>query len=81
MGTGRSNRDVWQCIDLRTLGFDVVNDIFAENAWYFRNSLIRANYNDISFQKAAIRRRDIYGDSVDFEDGTDQDTDQDTDQV
>ena len=32
---------------LRTLGFDVTNDIFAENAWYFRNSLIRANYNDL----------------------------------
>lgn len=30
---------------LRTLGFDVTNDIFAENAWYFRNSLVRANYN------------------------------------
>ena len=33
---------------LRSLGFDVTNDIFAENAWYFRNSLIRANYNDLS---------------------------------
>lgn len=32
---------------MRTLGFDVTNDIFAENAWYFRNSLVRANYNDI----------------------------------
>ena len=32
---------------LRTLGFDVTNDIFAENAWYFRNSLVRANYNDL----------------------------------
>lgn len=32
---------------LRTLGFDVRNDIFAENAWYFRNSLVRANYNDL----------------------------------
>ena len=31
---------------LRALGFDVTNDIFAENAWYFRNSLVRANYND-----------------------------------
>ncbi len=29
---------------LRTLGFDVINDIFAENAWYFRNSLVRANF-------------------------------------
>ncbi|MEF2805160.1 MAG: Fic family protein [Massilistercora timonensis] len=32
---------------LRTLGFDVTNNIFAENAWYFRNSLVRANYNDL----------------------------------
>ena len=32
---------------LRTLGFDVTNEIFAENAWYFRNSLVRANYNDL----------------------------------
>lgn len=32
---------------LRTLGFDVTKDIFAENAWYFRNSLVRANYNDL----------------------------------
>lgn len=32
---------------LRSLGFDVTNDIFAENAWYFRNSLVRANYNDL----------------------------------
>lgn len=33
---------------LRTLGFDVTNDIFAKNAWYFRNALVRANYNDFS---------------------------------
>ena len=32
---------------LRTLGFDTANDIFAENAWYFRNALVRANYNDL----------------------------------
>ncbi len=32
---------------LRTLGFDVTNDIFAKNAWYFRNALVRANYNDL----------------------------------
>ena len=32
---------------LRTLGFDVINDTFADNAWYFRNSLVRANYNDL----------------------------------
>lgn len=33
---------------LRTLGFNATNDIFAENAWYFRNSLVRANYNDFT---------------------------------
>ena len=32
---------------LHTLGFNVTNDIFAENAWYFRNSLVRANYNNL----------------------------------
>lgn len=32
---------------LRTLGFSVTNDIFAQNAWYFRNALVRANYTDI----------------------------------
>ncbi len=33
---------------LRSLGCEASNDIFAENAWYFRNSLVRANYSDIS---------------------------------
>lgn len=32
---------------LRTLGFSATNDIFAENAWYFRNALIRANYTNL----------------------------------
>ena len=32
---------------LRTLGFNVTNEIFAENAWYFRNALVRANYTDL----------------------------------
>ena len=32
---------------LRTMGFDVTNDVFAENAWYFRSSLVRANYNNL----------------------------------
>lgn len=35
---------------LRTLGFDATNDIFAENAWYFRNALVRANYNDLKHE-------------------------------
>ncbi len=32
---------------LRLLGFTANNDIFAENAWYFRNALVRANYNNL----------------------------------
>ncbi len=33
---------------LAKLGFSVTNDIFAENSWYFRNALVRANYNNRS---------------------------------
>ena len=32
---------------LRTLGFSATNDIFSENAWYFRNALVRANYTNL----------------------------------
>lgn len=32
---------------LKTLGFNVVNDMFAQNSWYFRNALVRANYNNL----------------------------------
>ena len=32
---------------LRTLGFSATNDIFEENAWYFRNALVRANYTNL----------------------------------
>ena len=31
---------------LRTLGFTVANDLFSLHSWYFRNALVRANYND-----------------------------------
>ena len=31
---------------LSKLGFNVTNDIFADNSWYFRNALVRANYNN-----------------------------------
>lgn len=31
---------------LRTFGFEVENDMFANHSWYFRNALVRANYND-----------------------------------
>jgi len=34
---------------LRKLGFkEVNNDMFAEYSWYFRNTLVRANYEDLS---------------------------------
>ena len=32
---------------LRSLGFNVTNTLFADNSWYFRNALVRANYSDI----------------------------------
>ncbi len=32
---------------LKTFGFQVKNDVFAENSWYFRNALVRANFNDL----------------------------------
>lgn len=32
---------------MRTLGFDVNNDAFEHHSWYFRNALVRANYNDL----------------------------------
>ena len=32
---------------LRSLGFSATNDVFAENAWYFRNALVRANYTNL----------------------------------
>ena len=36
---------------LQLLGFNVTNDIFAKNAWYFRNAMVRANYTNL--QKGA----------------------------
>lgn len=34
---------------VRKLGFkEVNNDMFAEHSWYFRNALVRANYEDLS---------------------------------
>lgn len=33
---------------LRSLGFEVKNDAFAENSWYFRNALVRANYRNVT---------------------------------
>ena len=39
---------------LRSLGYDVTNDVFAKNAWFFRNALVRANFKFI--------RKGIYDD-------------------
>lgn len=33
---------------LRSMGFNVNNDLFADNSWYFRNALVRANYRNPS---------------------------------
>ena len=33
---------------LRSLGFNVSNEPFAENSWYFRNALVRANYTNLT---------------------------------
>ena len=32
---------------LRYLGFSVNNDLFERHSWYFRNSLVRANYHNV----------------------------------
>ena len=32
---------------MRTFGFRANNDAFKENSWFFRNALVRANYNDL----------------------------------
>ena len=32
---------------LRTLGFTVTNESFADHSWYFRNALVRANYTNL----------------------------------
>jgi len=31
---------------LRSIGFEVNNDLFARYSWYFRNALVRANYKN-----------------------------------
>ena len=33
---------------LNTLGFKICSEVFANHSWYFRNALVRANYNDLS---------------------------------
>ena len=37
---------VFAILYLRSLGFKVNNDMFADHSWYFRNALVRANYRN-----------------------------------
>lgn len=38
---------VFTILYLRSLGFAVENDLFADHSWYFRNALVRANYQNV----------------------------------
>ena len=42
---------------LRSMGFYVENDLFANHSWYFRNALVRANYQNI---QKGIKRDSVY---------------------
>jgi fido (protein-threonine AMPylation protein) len=42
---------------LRSIGFDVENDLFAKHSWYFRNALVRANYQNV---QKGIKRNPEY---------------------
>jgi hypothetical protein len=47
---GEGNRRttaVFVILYLRSIGFDVENDLFAKHSWYFRNALVRANYKNV----------------------------------
>lgn len=33
---------------LHTFGFNISNEAFTDHSWYFRNALVRANYNDLT---------------------------------
>lgn len=42
---------------LRSMGFNVENDLFAKHSWYFRNALVRANYQNI---QKGVKRELVY---------------------
>ncbi len=42
---------------LRFLGFQAENTLFAQHSWYFRNALVRANYQNI---QKGVKREPIY---------------------
>ena len=47
---------------LRTKGFDVTNDLFARKSWYFRNALVRANYENtrLNVEKTTAYLEDFF---------------------
>lgn len=38
---------VFTILYLRSIGFDVSNNLFADHSWYFLNALVRANYKNV----------------------------------
>jgi fido (protein-threonine AMPylation protein) len=46
---------------LRSKGFDVTNDLFAEKSYYFRNALVRANYENtqLGIEKTSLPLEDF----------------------
>lgn len=42
---------------LRSMGFNVENNLFAKHSWYFRNALVRANYQNI---QKGVRRESAF---------------------
>ena len=58
---------------LRSRGYSVTNDLFAEKSWFFRNALVRANYeNDrLNVEKTQLPLEEffkvlIYGDEIEL---------------
>lgn len=51
---------VFSILYLRSIGFKVKNDMFAEHSWYFRNALVRANFRsavlDIDYSPEYLER-------------------------
>jgi fido (protein-threonine AMPylation protein) len=41
---------------LHSLGFEIDSTLFAEHSWYFRNALVRANYNDLKNKITATNK-------------------------
>lgn len=50
---GEITTAIFTILYLRSMGFNVENDLFAKHSWYFRNALVRANYQNV--QKGIMR--------------------------